>query len=96
MTIERAALAMASSSSVSLPNNASTHHHPLLGAVVGRDCGADFSESWLSSWDSQSSLPPMANPHEAEVVPALGRRKDLTTCSIRQNRNAAHSNKSWT
>jgi hypothetical protein len=47
MTIERAAMATATSS-VSLPNNASTHHHPLPGAVSDDGCGADFSESWYS------------------------------------------------
>ena len=89
---------MASSSSESLPSSASTHHHPLLGAFVDGGCGADFSTSWLCSRGSQSPLSPMANPHEDEVglVPALGRREDLTTCSKRKNRNAASSDKSWT
>jgi len=98
MTIERAALATASSSSESLPSNTSTHRQPLLGTLSDEDCGGDFSEGWLSSRGSQSSLSPTVNPHEDEVelVPTLWRRKDLTACSSRQNRSAAHSDKSWT
>ena len=89
---------MASSSSASLPSNASTHHHPLLGALADGDCGVGFSASWSCSWGSQSPLSPMANPQEDEVelVPALERRKDLTTCSDRQSRNAADNDKSCT
>ena len=97
MAIGRAALATASSSSASLPNNASTNHHPLLGALADDDCGTDFSESWFSPRGSQSSLSPTANMHEdVELAAALEMRKDLTTCSNRQNRSAAHSDRSWT
>lgn len=94
MTIERAALATASSSSPSLPNNASTHHHPLTGAPGDGGCCADFSDSWPSSLGSKSSLSPTVNPHEDEVS-ILERRRALTTCNDTQKKSAAHNSRSW-